>query len=74
MQSFLNKRGVKSGASTARFRLSARPKPIACLKSDFRGAEDVVDLERLVELIEPFGPVGCAAAAALIDRQFQLAQ
>ena len=33
-----------------------------------------MDLERLVDLIEPFGPVGCAAAAALIDRQFQLAQ
>ena len=33
-----------------------------------------MDLERLVDLIEPFGPVGSAAAAALIDRQFQLAQ
>jgi hypothetical protein len=33
-----------------------------------------MDLERLVDLIEPFGPVGCAAAAALIDRQFQLVQ
>src|SRR6202045_3501945 len=45
-----------------------------CLKSDLRRAKDVMDLERLVDLIEPFGPVGCAAAAALIDRQFQLAQ
>src|SRR5260370_10764071 len=33
-----------------------------------------MDFERLVDLAEPFGPVGCAAAAALIDRQFQLAQ
>jgi hypothetical protein len=32
-----------------------------------------MDLERLVHLIEPFGSVG-AAAAALIDRQFQLTQ
>src|SRR3981081_2305548 len=33
-----------------------------------------MDFERLVDLAEPFGPVGCAAAAALIDRQFQLPQ
>src|SRR6202165_4387914 len=33
-----------------------------------------MDFERLVDLPEPFGPVGRAAAAALIDRQFQLAQ
>jgi len=65
---------VGSGAFTARFRLRAWPKPNACLKSDFRGAEDVVDLERLVDLIEPFGPIGCAAATALIDWQFQFAQ
>src|SRR5260221_13077015 len=38
------------------------------------GAEDVVDFERLVDLGEPLGPVGCAAAAALVERQFQLAQ
>src|ERR1700686_3144799 len=30
-------------------------------------AEDVVNFERLVDLGEPFSPVGCAAAAALID-------
>src|ERR1700748_7744 len=54
--------------------LRARPRPIACLKSGLRRPEDVVDIERLVDLIEPFGPVGCAAPAALIDRQFQLAQ
>jgi hypothetical protein len=33
-----------------------------------------MDFERLVDLAEPFGPVDCAAAAALINRQFQLAQ
>jgi len=33
-----------------------------------------MDLERLVDLIEPFGPVRCAEAPALIDWQFQLAQ
>jgi len=33
-----------------------------------------MDLERLVDLVKPFGPVGCTATAALIDRQFQLAQ
>src|SRR5580704_11512752 len=38
------------------------------------GAEDVVDFERLVDLGEPLGAVGGAAAAALIERQFQLAQ
>src|SRR5882724_12374798 len=38
------------------------------------GAEDVMDFKRLVDLVEPFGPVGGAAAAALIERQFQLAQ
>jgi len=35
---------------------------------------DIVDLERLVDLHEPFGPVRGAAAAALIERQFQLPQ
>jgi hypothetical protein len=35
-------------------------------------AEDVVDFERLVDLGEPFGPVGGAAAAPLVQRQFQL--
>jgi len=34
------------------------------------GAEDIVELERLVDLGEPFGPVGGAAAAALVERQF----
>src|SRR5882757_2879650 len=38
------------------------------------GAEDVVDLERLVDLGEPFGPAGGAAAAAFVERQLQLAQ
>ena len=38
------------------------------------GAEDVVEFKRLVDLGEPFGPVGGTAAAALIERQFQLAQ
>src|ERR1700733_369879 len=33
-----------------------------------------MDFERLVDLAEPFGPVGRAAAAALVERQFQLAQ
>src|SRR5258705_5791090 len=33
-----------------------------------------MDLERLVDLVEPFGTVGGATAAALIERQFQLAQ
>src|SRR5258705_2850063 len=36
--------------------------------------EDVVELERFVDLGKPFGPVGSAAAAPLIERQFQLAQ
>src|SRR6185295_12422905 len=38
------------------------------------GAEDVVGLKRLVDLSEPFGPVGSAAAAAFVERQFQLTQ
>src|SRR5450631_201828 len=38
------------------------------------GAEDVVDFERLVDLGEPFRPVGGPAAATLVERQFQLAQ
>src|SRR5260370_24652061 len=37
-------------------------------------AEDVMDRERFVPLIVPFGSVGRAAAAALIDRQCQLTQ
>src|SRR5947207_11254906 len=39
-----------------------------------RGAEDVVEFERFVDLAEPFGPVGSAAAAPLVEGQFQLAQ
>jgi len=35
--------------------------------------EDIVDFERLVDLSEPLGPIGGAAAAAFIERQFQLA-
>src|SRR5580704_9920997 len=38
------------------------------------GAQDVVDFERLVDLAEPFGAVGCAAAAALVERKLQLPQ
>src|SRR6185437_14002412 len=37
-------------------------------------ANDVMKFERLVELVEPFGPVGRAAAAAFVQRQLQLAQ
>jgi hypothetical protein len=36
-------------------------------------AENVVNFERLVHLAEPLGAVGRPAAAALIERQFQLA-
>jgi hypothetical protein len=32
--------------------------------------EDVVDLERLVDLGEPLGAIGGAAAAAFVERQF----
>jgi hypothetical protein len=32
------------------------------------GAEDVVGIERLVDLGEPFGTVGGAAAAAFVER------
>src|ERR1700759_3148714 len=38
------------------------------------GAEDVVGFKRLVDLGEPFGTVGGAAAAAFVERQFQLMQ
>src|SRR5882724_13363280 len=38
------------------------------------GADDVVDFERLVDLVEPFGPVRRAAPAALVERKLQLAQ
>ena len=37
------------------------------------GLQNVVDLERLVDLAEPFGAVGRTAAAALVERQLQLA-
>ena len=33
-----------------------------------------MEFERLVDLVEPLGTVGRAAAAAFIERQFQLAQ
>jgi len=33
-----------------------------------------VDFERLVDLVEPLRPVGGTAAAALVERQLQLAQ
>src|SRR6266436_5682508 len=38
------------------------------------GADDVVEFERLVDLVEPFGPVRRAAPAPLIERKLQLAQ
>src|SRR5437899_2337438 len=38
------------------------------------GAEDVVDLERLVDLSEPLGPIGRTAAAALVERKLELAE
>src|SRR5438046_160948 len=38
------------------------------------GADDVVEFERLVDLVEPFGPIRSAAPAALIERKLQLAQ
>src|SRR5947209_11653371 len=38
------------------------------------GAEDIVGFKRLVDLSEPFGTVGGAAAAAFVERQFQLTQ
>src|SRR5580700_10070590 len=38
------------------------------------GAQDVVDLERLVDLAEPLGAAGRAATSALVERQLQLAQ
>jgi hypothetical protein len=47
---------------------------IHAMKSGLRRTENVMDLERLVHLIEPFGTVGRAAAAALIDRQLQVTQ
>src|SRR6266403_610407 len=43
--------------------------PIKCLRAD-----DIVEFERLVDLAEPFGAVGGAATAALVEREFQLAQ
>src|SRR6516164_9919799 len=38
------------------------------------GAEDIVDFDRRVNLAEPFGAVGRAAAAALVEGQPELAQ
>src|SRR5579883_1399555 len=37
-------------------------------------AQDVVDLERLVDLAEPFGAVCRAPAPALVERQLELAE
>src|SRR4051812_37409015 len=37
-------------------------------------AEDVMHLERLVDLREPFGPVGGTTPASFVEREFQLAQ
>src|SRR5436309_1340553 len=37
-------------------------------------SEDVVDFKRLIDLGKPLRPVGGAAAAAFIERQFQLTQ
>src|SRR5512139_2359894 len=39
---------------------------------DRSGVEDVMDLERLVDLAEPFGAVGCPATATLIERKLEL--
>jgi hypothetical protein len=36
--------------------------------TNLSGPDDVVNFERLVELIEPLGPVGGAAPAALVER------
>ena len=41
---------------------------------DGSGPQNFVEFERLVYLQEPFGAVRCAAAAGLIQRQFQVAQ
>src|SRR3984957_5471956 len=46
----------------------------SALPEGVSGLQDVVDFERLVDLAEPFGAVGCAAPAALVERQLQLAQ
>jgi hypothetical protein len=42
-------------------------------ESDCRRVEDVVQLEQIINLVEPFGPVG-RAAALLAEPQFQMAQ
>jgi len=54
--------------------LEGGPLPKGAIANRLDGFDDIVELERFVDLCEPFGPVGCAAAAALIDGQFQLAQ
>src|SRR5579864_6942168 len=55
----------------------ARPAPRSTWAPSTRapsGADDVVNLERLIDLAEPFRPTGRAASPALIQRQLQLAQ
>src|SRR3569832_2808324 len=43
-------------------------------RSPISGADDVVELERLVDLAEPLGAVGSAAAPTLVQREFELTQ
>jgi len=67
-----NSSRVRSTGGSLRPAKSARVRIVALGRRLY--SENVVEFERLVDLCEPFGPVGCAAAAALIERQFQLAQ
>src|SRR3954454_4271971 len=71
---FCSKRGVK----TVECGLGSRGnRPLDRLEvAIYRrlGAEDVVDLERLVDLIEPLSAVGRAAASALVERKLELAE
>lgn len=50
---------------------NARQKADCLVVATYRkasGAEDIVDLQRLVDLAEPLGAVGRAAASALVER------
>ena len=49
-------------------------RPVVAAYRNVSGAKNVVELERLVDLGEPFGAVGGAAPAALVERQLELAQ
>jgi hypothetical protein len=71
---FLGKSRVK-WAADARFReVAPNPRRTRQTKPGSSGAENVVDFEGLVDLVEPFDPVGGPAAAALIQWQLELAQ